>query len=153
VKVVGRKDENLVFYLAKGEKKVLLDLLNHYPLLPTALSRSKRRPRASESPELLEEALQEQRKANKQALQEFLREKGRFQQTTDGWHLRLTPAQAEWLLQIVNDVRVGSWILLGSPDEKKEVRVLLNPEKLPIFWLMQVCGTFEIALLEALERP
>jgi len=61
-----------------------------------------------------------------------------------------TIAEIEWLLQILNDVRVGSWLSLGSPDEELELS-LLNAKTAPHFWTMQLAGEFEMRLLKALE--
>jgi hypothetical protein len=53
-------------------------------------------------------------------------------------------------LQVLNDVRVGSWIALGSPDTEQGEKILLTEETAPRVRSMEVAGAFEAVLLEAL---
>ena len=58
-------------------------------------------------------------------------------------------AEVEWLFQVLNDVRVGSWVRLGSPEGKpREVTIATAPH----FVAMEMAGYFEAELLEALSR-
>ena len=63
----------------------------------------------------------------------------------------LTPSELEWLLQILNDVRVGSWIILGSPEQAMEFK-LLNEKTAADFWAMEMSGQFQMRFLEALDK-
>ena len=62
--------------------------------------------------------------------------------------LLLKGAELEWLLQVLNDVRVGSWLKLGQPDENQSPDV--TPENFQFVLAMEVCGAFQSALLAAL---
>ena len=64
------------------------------------------------------------------------------------FRLLLQPTEVEWLLQVLNDVRVGSWLALGEPDEDKPPD--LTPENFRYAVAMEVCGAFQSALLAAL---
>ena len=57
----------------------------------------------------------------------------RFTWRKTGCRLSLSQADLEWLLQILNDIRVGSWVILGSPEEKLEVN-LLNERNAPLLF-------------------
>jgi hypothetical protein len=81
-------------------------------------------------------------------LQALLADPQRFKPAETGARLSLSPAEVEWVLQVLNDVRVGSWIILGSPDEK---RTELNERTAPHFAAMETAGYFEAQLLEALR--
>jgi hypothetical protein len=52
-------------------------------------------------------------------------------------------------MQVLNDVRVGSWVILGSPDKKPAE---LNATTAPHFLAMEMAGYFQMQLLEALGR-
>ena len=43
-----------------------------------------------------------------------------------GLQLTLSGPEIEWLLQVLNDVRVGSWIALGSPDPESGKKIVFN---------------------------
>ena len=122
MKLVRATKTRLVFHLGQREKHLLLHLLKLYPCVPSAhhvLSKSGRLPDAEANQQLLDEALAEQRAENKKQLQALLADPRRFQEHTEsGARLSLSPAEAEWLMQVLNDIRVGSWIILGSPDEQ-----------------------------------
>ena len=99
---------------------------------------------------MLEEALAEQRAENRKQIQAWLNDSNRFEESDTGFRLSLSAAQVEWLLQILNDVRVGSWVILGSPEPARELS-LINEKTAPHFWAMDAAGLFQVHLLEALE--
>ena len=143
----------LEFHLGKREKQMLLGLLELYPCLPAAhqpLSKSGGLPGQAAGQGLLDEALAEQRQDNRRQLQALLADPGRFQQQETGWRLSLSPADLEWLLQVLNDIRVGSWVRLGSPEERI---VGLDEKTAPHYWAMEMCGQFQVRFLEAMHGP
>jgi hypothetical protein len=146
-------NKKYVFYLENGERDLLKLILGLYPVIPSAhqpLSKSCLDTN-KESQHLLDEALAEQRKENKTLVQTFLDDQKRFSQLKDSCRMTLTPAEIEWLLQILNDVRVGNWILLGSPgDEVWDLE--LNDESAPYLWAMHFAARFQTHLLEALHK-
>ena len=152
MKFLKAEGDDLVFELGRREKSLLLELLKLYPLVPPAhhrISTAADAPGAAANQQLLEEALTEHRNENKRQLDAMLQEAGRFQTVSGGYRLLLTPFQQEWLLQVLNDVRVGSWLHLGSPDEKEGRRVPLNVENARYLWAMELSGHFQQALLMA----
>ncbi len=146
---------HFIFHLGKREKDLLFAAIKLYPLIPAAYPRSSQAPDPAEradSQKLLEEALATQRQENKMQLHALLNEPKRFQETRDGYRLTLSIQQVEWLLQVLNDVRVGSWLKAGSPDEKKGKPIKINLNTASCLWAMEVCGAFQMALLDALDR-
>ena len=148
---IVRKGDQFLLEFGRREQQWLVDLLNRYPCVPPArlhLHRSARLPDSSQR--LLDEALAQQRAATKKQVQEWLSDSRRFEQTETGCRVVLSGAEIEWLLQVLNDIRVGSWILLGAPDENLE-RALLNKKTAPHFLAMEMAGHFEMLMLEALK--
>jgi hypothetical protein len=152
VKLVRSTKAKLVFDLGQREEQMLLRLLKLYPCVPAAhhvLSKAGQMPGAAANQQLLDEALEEQRAQNKKHLQTLLNDPGRLEHTDSGSRLSLSPAEVEWFMQVLNDIRVGSWIELGSPQGKLTE---LSPAKAPHFLAMERAGYFQMQLLEALER-
>ena len=68
--------------------------------------------------QLLDEALAEQRAENKKQVQALLADPRRFEHTETGARLSLSPAEVEWLLQVLNDIRVGKLGSAGLAGQK-----------------------------------
>lgn len=148
---ITRAEDNFLVQFGVREKQLFFDLLKLYPCIPSAApgkAKRKRTPIASER--LLDEALAEQRAQNYRQLQRLLSERDRWQKNETGFRLSLAAGEVEWLLQVLNDIRVGSWIRLGSPDEKMELS-LFSETTLPHFWAMDLAGRFEMEFLHALR--
>jgi hypothetical protein len=61
--------------------------------------------------------------------------------------LKLELAEMEWLLQVLNDIRVGSWLALGAPDEDQPPQ--LTAESFRQVVALEACGAFQSLLLMA----
>ncbi len=154
MKLVKSGNDKFALELGKREKQVLVAVLNRYPLIPAAhqqLSRSLPAGQMEADQRLLDEALAEQRRENKQRLDRWLGDPQRLHDTETGSRLTLTSSEIEWLLQVLNDVRVGSWIQLGSP-EKLAWDFGLSETTAPYVWAMEMAGAFQAGLLEGLRR-
>jgi len=141
----------LVFQLSPREKQLLLDTLELYPLVPATYYRLSSKAGKTESDEnqrLLDESLAEQRKENRKQVQAMLEQPDRFRETKGGFTFSLKHPDLEWLLQVLNDVRVGSWLALGEPEHGKPPAV--SEQNFRYFVAMEVCGAFESLLLSAL---
>ena len=153
MKLLRTTDETIVFSLNATERDVLVQILDLYPLVPAAhqpLSRSLPAEPATEARRLLDEALAEQRAHHKARVKTWLADEKRFRRTKAGYTLTVRREDSEWLLQVLNDIRVGSWLLLGSPEDRQEpgdVDSQLNR----IWAAMEISGMFEMFILHGLE--
>jgi hypothetical protein len=144
----GAKDK-LVFQLSPREATLLLQVLKLYPRVPSAhqpLSKSGKLPDREENQRLLDESLAEQRAANKKLLEALLADPRRLRKVDAAFRLSLSRPEVEWVLQVLNDIRIGSWAILGSPEDLLGV---LNAQTAPDFWAMEMAGHFQAELLEA----
>jgi hypothetical protein len=151
VKLVRAGKNGHVLHLGRREKQLLLETIKLYPLVPAAhhrLSKERKGSTADENQQLLEDALAEQRQENRRQVLAMLNEPQRFHETKSGFELTLAPAQIEWLLQVFNDVRVGSWLALGEPEQDEAPD--LTEENAKYLLAMELCGLFESVLLAAL---
>ena len=139
-----------VFQLSAKEKQLLLETVKLYPLVPATHHRLSKTAAAQseENQHLLEEALADQRAAHRRQLEALLAEPARFKQSGANFRLQLQASELEWLLQVFNDVRVGSWLALGEPDETKPPEI--TPENFRYAVALEVCGAFQSTLLAAL---
>lgn len=143
------------FRLNDTERDLFKQILGLYPVVPAShgkLSKTLTGRAAAENQRLLDEALAEQRATHKRHLDEWLAEKGRFRQLKAGCVLKVLRTEIEWLLQVLNDIRVGNWLLLGSPEE------LLEPDELApqlqrVWAAMELSGMFQMTVLHAMEQP
>jgi hypothetical protein len=151
VKLQRLKNGRFVFHLSQRDKLLLLEVLKLYPRICSAkqpLSKGAKLDDHEANQRLLEEAVAEQRAANKKQLGALITDPRRFADTASGCRLTLSATDLEWLLQVLNDVRIGSWVHLGSPEERIEKLTLENA---PHLWAMEMAGYFESHLLEALD--
>jgi hypothetical protein len=150
VRLIRTTKTRLLFHLGQREKRLLVQVFKLYPRVPSAhqrLSKAGRLPEPEANQRLLDEALAEQRAENKKQLQALLTDPKRFEEAEAGWCLSLSHAEVEWVLQVLNDIRVGSWVILGSPEE---LHAELNEATAPHIWAMEMAGYFQAQLLEGL---
>jgi len=155
MQLLRNAEKGLVFSLDKREKQLLVMALRLYPLLPLAhhrISRGSDNVMAEKTQSLLSEAMGAQKDENKRRLDLLLANERHLVEAKTGWRLNLDFDQVEWFLQVLNDVRVGSWLILGCPDPEDGETPDLNPQNARYVVSMEVCGHVEAAILHALEQ-
>lgn len=142
------------FHLGRREQKVFCEVLAAYPVTPLDHHRLSR-PAAGAGPDshqaLLTESMQAIKAATRKRLDAFLGNAQRFTVLADGYRVSFTREEMEWLLQVLNDIRVGSWLRLGAPDPEAAKPPQLTPETARYLPLMEIAGHFEFVLLAALD--
>ena len=153
MKFIRTSRNHLVFEIGRQEKRLLFEILQLYPLVSPAqyrLSQTAPANQFDDHQRLLEESLAAQRAENRKNVQALLNKPGHFTTAPASYLLKITPAETEWLLQVLNDVRVGSWVALGSPDTEKGEPIPLNEESAPYVRSLEIAGAFEMVFLDAL---
>jgi hypothetical protein len=153
VKLLRARQDQLFFEIGRREKALLFEMLQLYPLIPVThhrLSKNADVTEPDDNQRLLEESLAAQREENRKNIQAMLDEPGRFKAAPTGFLLKITRPEVEWLLQVLNDVRVGSWVALGSPDTEAGEEIPLNEKTAPQVRSMEIAGAFESFFLDAL---
>lgn len=156
MKLIKRDETHFTFQIGRRERDLLFALLQRYPVIVTAHFRTRHPPQtedARKNQELLDEALSEQQRENRRLLEKSLAERERFRESELGLSFRLSHSELEWMLQILNDIRVGSWIQLGEPDPKGGSDLQLTEENLQLAWAMEMAARFQHSLLEAGRAP
>jgi hypothetical protein len=142
------------FQISKLEKALLLATVQIYPVLDPSHHHLTKDPEDAPPGEqrLLEEAMARQRSEHKAKVDGFLRaEAPVFREDGDELYLTLTGEDLEWLLQVLNDIRVGSWVQLGSPNVDTVRRGGLSAEEARSVAAMDMSAYFQSGLLEAFK--
>ena len=150
MKLLRVENNRYVFKLVPREKDLLAIVLRLYPVIPSAhqqLHKSSTPDKANQR--LLDEALAEQRNENKKLVEDLLTDSKRFRNAGDFTEMTLTSAEIEWVLQVLNDVHVGNWILLGSPEERP--RFSPESKNARFVVIMDLACMFQSDLLQAIN--
>ncbi|MBI5383891.1 MAG: hypothetical protein HZA90_04310 [Verrucomicrobia bacterium] len=154
MKLASKEPDRLVFTMSRRERSIFQEVLQHYPLVPVShhrLSRQGRGAAQSSDQELLEHTMAAEKDQRKGQVAALLGDSPRFTATGNAWRIAFSREEAESLLQVLNDVRVGSWLRLGCPDPDEGKTPELTSENAPYVFLMELSGHFECELMEALE--
>ena len=150
MKFLGHDGDAFSLEFAPEERALLLHLLSLYPLVPQSyhrLTKDKKLPRREENQQLLDEALKAQREETKRAILALIGEGRRFVETDGQFRASFQRGELEWLLQAVNDVRVGCWLALGSPGYETKKKLKPTQEAMRHTMFMDLAGAFEMFFL------
>jgi hypothetical protein len=110
---------SFAFQMTQREKDMLLATLKLFPLLDRRLT------------------------------QLFADDRAFFKEADGDFQFTLTGEQLEWLLRVLNEVRVGSWVRLGRPELAAARKIRLTGAYGRLYTAMELCGYFQANLLEA----
>ncbi len=147
--------QNFIFRVGKREKRLLEEVLQLYPMLSGSYGEISSGPddgKLGDAQKLLEQALAEQHRANRQELESLLREPTWLKEKAGMHQLTLSLSRMEWLLQILNNIRVGCWVALGAPQDTALHLKDLNEKTIRYFVSMEGTAYFQSVLLKALQR-
>ncbi len=152
--VRARRGEYL-FQMTGREKGLFLEVLRHFPLIPPThhkLSRGSPAQEQAENERLLLQAMAAAKQEQKSRVGRLVSSRDRFVAQGSNWRITFTREEMEWLLQVLNDVRVGSWLRLGCPDPDQGREPRVTAANAPFLFVLELSGHFQVLLLEALER-
>jgi hypothetical protein len=140
------------YLLNRHEADILRGLLKTFPFTELARAEASKNDHdqsARERAELLTASLTEHRDELRQLAANLLGAE-HWRVSENGHLLTLDSAAREILLQILNDIRIGSWRVLGEPEVLEEHRPATTRE-FTHRQLMDLAGYFEMGLLEPEE--
>lgn len=154
MKLVEQDGGRRVFALSGREKTLLERLLAFFPLRSVEGARLTREPSEAmaDADELLRESLGERRVELASWMRLHLSEGEVFQKAASGWRLQVTDADLERLLQILNDLRVGSWVRLGCPEDIDSESLGRVGGGVPYVDIMILSGHFQSHLLSDMDE-
>ncbi len=143
-----------VFQISQREKDWFLATLKLYPVLEADYHQITRNRKiaAKAEQQLLEDSMAQQRKEHRRKLDQFLAASRRFiPESHDQYRFIVTAEQCEWLLQILNEVRVGSWVKLGRPEMENAPKLAVNQWQARFVAAVEMTGYFQMTLLDAFK--
>ena len=150
MKLAKQKDGVWQYHLAQNEADVLVGLLKKFPFTKidaVKISKTDKHPKAREREKLLNESLAEHRKELKKLALDLIRP-DKLKLEEKGLLMTLSVEERETMLQVLNDIRVGSWRALGEPADLHSNIPHSSPKDLAYRSLMDLAGYFECSLLE-----
>ncbi len=149
MKLLDVIDEGRVYTLSTTEWHMLLAVLGCFPILdhPAEITRTGNPEELAEAQKLLEESRLQRAQAMRADLESWLYGNGRFLRHDGRTEWLIEHDRHEWLLQILNDVRVGSWHRLGAPEDLDAARERPDETAARNLALMEMAGMFQMALL------
>jgi hypothetical protein len=153
MKVLERGPDGWCYELDQREALYLRALLHKFPVTANQaakITKTDPDPKAAEREHLLNASLAEHREKLKVQARGLIAA-DKLTAEANHWQLRLDPEARETLLQILNDIRVGSWHSLGEPENLSSLGTALSEKDLPYRALMEMAGYFEFRLLDMNE--
>ncbi len=151
MKLLENRADALLFRLGRRELGLFLYVLQDYPakrVKPPKLTNIEQTGSMKAAQMLLKESIAEHRRENARLLREFLESGKQIELVGNVFHLTVRREQVEWLLQVLNDLRVGSWERLGCPGPEESK---VTEENARDHLMLDVAGAFQSALLGALD--
>ena len=154
MRLIRRDAVALTFLLDDYERGMLLRLLGLFPIAQSVsqpLSRFSDPAELGDAQALLDASLADHRDEARRELKRWMESTGAIGRTEAGFELRLELDKSEWMLQILNDIRIGSWLGLGASAEAREEPENASHEHGRLRWAMEATGYFQTVLLAALD--
>jgi hypothetical protein len=155
-----QKDGVWLLAFARAEWLLLRELLQLFPVTPPdhfAASRESPSAVPASSSQLLQDSAMTQQAQLKRLVQRWMDTPANQAPDTstspDGTAvvLRMSPADIEQLLRILNDIRVGSWVALGCPEDASEAPPQASADVLRHHFALEFSGFLQGALLGAMN--
>lgn len=150
MKLLHVTGQEVVFAIRPAELRMLLIVLGSFPVLNRAqtLTKSGDEEQLADAQKLLDEAMSGHWNTMHRELQTWLKAPDRFRKLDRHLEWRIENERREWLLQVLNNVRVGSWLELGSPENLEAAHHEAGEDAVPHLALMEMAGMFQSALLD-----
>lgn len=153
MRVFEKTDSAIVLELGLAETDFLKQILADYPLVADESRRFSAFAEANEvreNTQLLQSSLREHTQSNRAKLRAWLASTETWKPFADRTLLFLKTKDCSWFLQILNDLRIGSWQKLDCPDSEEFDSVELNRENAHPLLAMKVSGFLQTLILNAL---
>lgn len=152
MRVFEKTDSALVLELGLAETDFLKQILADYPLVADESRRFSTFADANEvreNAQLLQSSLRQHTQSNRAKLRAWLASTETWKPFADRTLLFLKTEDCSWFLQILNDLRIGSWQKLNRPDPEELASIELNQENAYPLLVMEVSGLLQTLILNA----
>ncbi|MGH7980755.1 MAG: hypothetical protein ACREE6_15365 [Limisphaerales bacterium] len=139
----------------RGEAETLRFLVKQFPITafsPTTISKTESGLNAKEREKLINESLRAHRAGLKRKARRLV-QREKFKRWDGKQFYRLSPQAREAMLQVLNDLRVESWRILGEPEDPEAGMCQATGDQSRYYHLMRVAGYFEYHFLNLEHEP
>ncbi len=139
-----------VIAMSEAEGDLLVEVFSAYPLVANEtrnLTKSGDHDELQEDTELLRSSIEETNQLNRSRLDDWLSHPDTFRQSSEQRLLTVKAEDTDWMLQILNDLRVGSWQQLGCPSQEELSELSLNADTFRPVCTMELAGILQTILL------
>ena len=154
--VTRQEDGQFELRMEEEEWRSLCQLLSQYPLTPadhhSLNSKNNPDPGLKESDQWLRDSVSKHQTDRELQIKQWIQ--GIEPVDSDEGHLYpvlFDAERADWLIEILNDLRVGSWMSLNCPAPETLSDKSPDSEEWPRIWIMEVSGMNQSILLQALS--
>jgi hypothetical protein len=151
MKLVKQTPKGFQYELNGEDAESLRFLVRQFPITafsPARISKTDAGSKAAEREELINESLLAHRKELKRKARGLV-VRERFKTSEGKQFYRISSRARETMLQILNDIRVESWRILGEPEA---VVFRMAGEKFKYYHFMRLAGYFEYHFLNLEEE-
>ncbi len=154
MKLAKQTKRGFQYELDGEDAESLRFLVKQFPITafsPANISKTDSASNAEEREKLINESLRAHRtELKRKARKLVMREKFK---KSDGKHFyRISLQSRETMLQILNDIRVESWRILGEPEDPEASVFRLTGDKFKYYHFMRLAGYFEYHFLNLDEE-
>ena len=151
MKLVKQNSGGFQYQVNQEEARFLRLLVHQFPIgafSPVTISKTDSR--AVERAQLLNESLAAHREELKQKAKDLVGD-DKFKVSEGHQFFKVSREGRETLLQVLNDIRVESWRILGEPENLEMNPLDVPREKIRHYQSMQLAGYFECCFLNLEE--
>jgi hypothetical protein len=170
MKLLSRQADSMTFELRPRERELMAHLLSSYPVQNPRdhrIAKPEELEKLAVEQQMLVEALTEQQESNRKAVAAFIERHLRAKNSPAPTppdssscpplgssaeaqsRITISLSEADWLLEVLNDIRVGCWNRMGSPDEIHSWRLAVSHPR--EFAMMEMSSLAQMILLEGLN--
>lgn len=154
MKLVKQAPKGFQYELEEEDVESLRFLIKQFPIVsfsPAKVSKTDTGSNAVEREKLINDSLRTHREELKRKARGLVLRK-KFKASDGKQFYRITLAARETMLQILNDIRVESWRILGEPENPEVNAFLLTGEQFKYYHFMRLAGFFEYHFLNLEEE-
>ena len=129
MRVIETSETATTIDLSESETIFIKEILSAYPLVP------------NESRELT--------RGHQKKLQAWVNAPETFREVENRYLFRITNDNRDWFLQILNDLRIGSWQQLDCPSQEELQELTASQEVIRPLWTMELAGLLQSFLLNS----
>jgi hypothetical protein len=154
MKLVKQAPKGFQYELEEEDVESLRFLIKQFPIVsfsPAKVSKTDTGSNAIEREKLINDSLRAHREELKRKARGLVL-RNKFKASDGKQFYRITLAARETMLQILNDIRVESWRILGEPENPEVNAFLLTGEQFKYYHFMRLAGFFEYHFLNLEEE-